>query len=300
MPLFMIISGFLFGKSIDKKTAFQVVKSRFASIFIPLFSWQMLMACQYIIKNSITNKSFNVVFCLKVVYSNILSLPKNMWFLWAVLLSSTLLAIIHFIFHDNIFALIFSIFLTWLIHNTLFELWFTYYPCFLIGYLVGKNYNKLQKFSDIFKKYYFVPIFILIHLLLLQVWNPRFYPCDGSENILCIYHNNQILYNLWVNVLRTVMGVVGSMVWILIFEKVARFVHNKSVCGFIQNISKNTMIYYVFSTYFLNQYMRNAERLTPSLWHWILFTIVITALCWVMAWVINKFSITRKLFAGSR
>lgn len=43
MPLFMLISGYLFYYSISKKNIKELLKSRFTSIIIPIIAWGLLI-----------------------------------------------------------------------------------------------------------------------------------------------------------------------------------------------------------------------------------------------------------------
>ena len=88
MPLFMFLSGYVFYWSCRKKCLFQVLISRLRGIGIPMLVWGSI---EFILSGNLGVNECSLLYFVKSVVNHSLSI----WFLWAVLISSVLVAVIY-------------------------------------------------------------------------------------------------------------------------------------------------------------------------------------------------------------
>lgn len=302
MPLFMIISGYLFGKGIKKKSFKTILCSRFNSLLIPIVVWQALYSTVNITRNTFRN-GFDFMYILKKYIVDFAHIYRNMWFLWAIIACTLMIAVLHFLFKDNIIVAIISVLSTWFIPFECVQLWLAFYPCFLAAYLFAINEPKYGRFKTLFGQWYTIVILIVIHILLFQLWNPHFYPYIGKPtclNIIYVLDNGNYLYNIYVSILRIGIGLAGAMVWLLVFYKIEGYMNSILINKIVLNISKSSMGFYVLSTYFLNYYLKSMTWLQPNVFLWISFTITIMLICYIFFEIVNRIPILKRLLLGGR
>ena len=304
MPIFMMVSGYLFGKGIHKKTVVDIVKSRIKTVLIPIIVWQILYTTSNIITAIINGANMGIASIAKNYVKGIVFSYRNMWFLWAILGCTVLVSLIHFIFKDNILVSVLSVVLTWLISFKHVQLWLAFYPCFLIAYHFALNEEKFKSLVKLKDKWYVVCVLFTMQIfLLLLLWNPKYYPyVDGDNclNIIYLFADGKYIHNMYVSILRVVIGVVGTLAWATLFSKILNHIHIKIIDNTVYKISKYSMGFYILSVYFLNTILRGMTDLKPNFLLWILFTIVISIICYVFFSIVDKNKITRMLLLGGR
>lgn len=97
MPLFALVSGYLFYKSSQKKIS-EVIRRRISTLFIPIFSWK---TAEYVIR-----EVYYLIFDRMNIFSYIISyvtvLIYGFWFLWAIPLLSMIALLIEKVFYEQI------------------------------------------------------------------------------------------------------------------------------------------------------------------------------------------------------
>ena len=170
MPLFALISGYLFYYSVSKRNIIQILQNRVKGILIPILGWQMVInifiALQRILR---THQIAEVLYLIKG-YRGIIN---NMWFLWAMLVCSCIVIICHYAFKDNIISYIVAVLGTFFIYDYNMELWLWLLPFFIIGYLANKNIF-WNIFSNKYSKW-FAFIVIAVHIICVLLWKNDFY-----------------------------------------------------------------------------------------------------------------------------
>ena len=140
--------------------------------------------------------------------------------------------------------------------------------------------------------------------LILLLWNPKYYPYVDGDNCLNIIHllaDGRYIHNIYVSVLRVTVGVVGVLAWSTLFGKILSRIHIEKVDGVVYKISKYSMGFYILSVYFLNSILRGKTTdFEPNFLLWILFTIIITVICYVFFSIVDKNKISRMLLLGGR
>lgn len=105
MPLFACISGWLFGRTIEKYASFDIIRRKAESLIIPIASWitlwMLLNAGLSIIRGNIDFAAW-----VKGWFGMFLT---NFWFLWAIFVCMLLVVVVHHFFGDNIGIYLLSI-----------------------------------------------------------------------------------------------------------------------------------------------------------------------------------------------
>ena len=148
MPLFMIVSGYLFANSIQKYETKRVIKSRIQQLVIPLIGWAFIKLCLSTMKELIIRRSIS----LKWVFENaVAQFIYGPWFLWAILLNSIIILIVNKKFRDSIFIYLFVFLISFFTPDwNRLHLYKFMYPFFTIAFYYNYN-NYSEKYDRIIK-----------------------------------------------------------------------------------------------------------------------------------------------------
>lgn len=87
MPLFMLVSGYLFYYSVEKHSVSYNIKTRITTLLIPIVSWGILL---FVIE-LIMGGYYSEINLFKELFSTIID---NLWFLWAIFYLSFIVILI--------------------------------------------------------------------------------------------------------------------------------------------------------------------------------------------------------------
>ena len=284
MPLFMIISGYLFYKSTKKHTSFSIIKGRFKRLIVPFLIWGIIYS-MFVVNKQIVSYNGIDLFFTTLIYS--------FWFVQAVFYFSIITLIINRIFKDNILIVILLIISFFIIPDSynLSVYKFTYFY-FIIGYYINK-YDLIVKYKTLNDKYK-IGIFcstLLLYMVLLLLYNKDMYIYTTGINIL--NNSNQIYINLY----RWIIGLLGSYCFYEIVLFILRKTENKF--KFIQELGKASIMIYIFNC-FSNQLLIRIRFLHPSIVYIIIESIIIILIGIIMYKVLSKNNITSELLLGEK
>ena len=134
MPLFMLISGYLFGISVKKYLIKDVFIKKIKSLLVPLFFWSLISFCLWGL--SLIHDGNYVLSAFGLVKKFIVIFVSNLWFLWALFWNICIVLVIRHFFKDSllIYSLVFL--LTFFLSDSFnFHLYKWMYPYFVSGYL---------------------------------------------------------------------------------------------------------------------------------------------------------------------
>ena len=83
MPLFMLISGYLFAISVERHTLWETISKRLLSMGVPIIVWSVIPDMILHISNG-----------EKITFSSIRDSLTSLWFLWSVLILSIMVTVI--------------------------------------------------------------------------------------------------------------------------------------------------------------------------------------------------------------
>ena len=100
MPLFMLISGYLFFFSTRNKTAKELIIAKAKQILIPLFCWSFVSLIVHIIKilAGVSTHKISLVWIFQTILSGFWGGP---WFLWAIWWCSLIVIIGRKFYNDS-------------------------------------------------------------------------------------------------------------------------------------------------------------------------------------------------------
>ena len=101
MPLFMLISGYLFAFSCKKKTTKELLVSKFKQLIVPLFCWSFVSLVIQMVKIAIgiSSQKITLIWIFQTIYSGFWGGP---WFLWALWWCSFIVIVGKKLFKDNL------------------------------------------------------------------------------------------------------------------------------------------------------------------------------------------------------
>ena len=209
MPLFMIISGYLFYFSFKKRSWIDLMKNKIKTILKTIVIWNIiryliLSAVEYMLEGKF---SFSVIEMIRQM--------KGLWFLWAVLICSILVGTIGRC-RSNIMEeilLICCMPVIKLLPNEKYVIFV--YPFFVLGYLFNKYRNNI---SDEVIKLRFLTL--LIFPVMWFFYEKKHYIYVSGIDIF------NSVYGVWgqieINIFRWIIGLVGSICVITIVQLIFR------------------------------------------------------------------------------
>lgn len=145
MPLFMLISGYLFCGSVMRNTIADNIRSRFTTLLVPIMLWSII---PYAIR-LVQGNERGVWLVVRAYFTTCIG---NFWFLWAVFYCSLIVLAVRRCFGDSVvvYALLAVVMLFTPDFNRL-QLYKFMYGYFVVGYMMRK-YNIMEKITCIKKK----------------------------------------------------------------------------------------------------------------------------------------------------
>lgn len=236
MPIFIMVSGYLYYHSLKKYSGKELFKRKIISICIPIFTFSIIY---FLLKVFIDNIDISTIglFIKHFIYTFI----TNLWFLWALLYCFVIVKIVNRFFKDNIFVYCLICILSMFMPNVLnLHLYNYLLPFFIVGYYVNK-YNICQKLGKLSKKmlWLILIIIIILYITLLAFYNYDSYIYISKYSILL---NGISFEHLIINIYRFAIGIFGCY----IFANLARLLKNIKLISYL---GTKSLSIYMFSTY---------------------------------------------------
>ncbi len=292
MPLFALLSGYLFYWSMKKDT-FEIVKRRLTSIILPMFVWVTLVSL-----GSSAFKVYGGNFVLsKFLHDYISAFVYLIWFLWAMFWCSLIALIVEKVLKGRLIVYGLLVIPLLFMPVTLnLHLYAFMFPYFAAGFLFNK-YKGGEKCRKFWGKE--SPTFIGIAIAFIVLF--LFYGRDSyiyTTGISLLGKNG--LLQLGIDVYRWIIGFVGSIMVILLCKMVCEKWNGKGV-RFIAYLGRISLGIYILNTY-TNSYVlqRITKTIEANALIWIVETVISIALYGIVIELIKKVPIGRKLLLGGR
>lgn len=302
MPLFIIISGYLFSFTVKKYSLKCIMLNRIERLIVPILSFSVI---NYLLDIIVNGKSI-MAFSIKQLGIQTLD---NMWFLWAVFYCSVIVCLINKFLEDKLIFYVFIYIITFIIPDDYGMRYYKWmYLYFVIGYLFGKYRDTISikymknrlDLSPVLTGILLLDCFIFF--ILLRKYNFDSYIYWSGY---CIFNGKGAQYMLKTDIYRTIMGLLGSIL-ILVFGYFALKIFNDSKLKFlivgISNIGKKSMGIYWISTLLFNHLIQKITSDLGGLNYIIMLaeTIIIVGGCYMMAALINKNKLASTFILGGR
>lgn len=249
MPLFMLVSGYLFSFSVKRHDWLSLLKSRFKQLLMPMLSWSLLIAI-----------------ILRTLGGDIGPFPNSIakhflndiWFLWAIFYNSVVVLVVRRYFADRLgvyFVLFLLTFVTPDILNA--GLYKFMYPFFITAYLYGVG--KLPWLSDIMKRigyHKMLMVTIIIYGFLFSMYGYYAYIYTSGYVAVGLRSHTIMTWKFWNDIYRMLIGFAGSAMIMLL----VRWAYDSSritlvrIWNLLQNIGVASLAIYIISGY-MNGYV---------------------------------------------
>lgn len=293
MPLFSLISGFLFSRYTNKPFS-DTFYTKFNSLIIPVFFWSPFLILGLTLFHP---SDFLTLFFYW--HSNIFN---YFWFIWGIFYLSIIVAGVNFLFKNEkikIVLYLFLFFITLVTPDTgNIDKYKFIYPYFIIGFYTPLFLKRLQSFYNRHYKFYLASVSILFSFLLIHYTYQSYIYISGYD----IFNpKTSPVVQLYTDIFRFTIGLVGSLWTILLLNFFHRFQKHiyRPIYSFFLLLGQNTLGIYIISSYLNYNFPINLIS-SPSYLLNLGVTFVILGLCLLIIYLIKKSKIANTLFLGGR
>ncbi|MEG0618349.1 MAG: acyltransferase family protein [Bacilli bacterium] len=219
MPAFMLISGYLYYYSEQNKNLKTILLRKLKQLLIPIISWGFIF---YIFLHITNINDFSLRTCFEAP-----------WFLWSTLCSSLILILSNKLFKGKYKFLFYILFIpiTLLFPNRNLNIFM--YPYFLIGYLFRKYYNKNNKLVGFLS--------CIVYFIMLPFFDKKYYIYTTGIN----FFNSYIKGFITVDMFRWVLGLTGSIVFMIVLKLIYKYFRDLKIINFIIKIGNYPLHFYL-------------------------------------------------------
>ena len=294
MPLFMLISGYLFAFSCKRKSTKELLVGKVKQVIIPLFCWSFVSMVVEIIKIivGVSTSTFSIVWMGQTILSAFWHGP---WFLWAIWWCSFVVIIGRRFCKDNILFYLGICVLTLLVpdvNNT--AVYKFMLPFFILAYLFNDRDLKVK-----LRKYYLHFAFIIpcfaLYVFLLPRYNFDTYIYTTGYTIF----GKNIIYQLHNDCFRFVIGLVGSICMVYLVYALVRVAPEKMMKP-LSYVGKCTMGIYLISNYFFDEVLKRMPIPRLSFIYVALEFVCVLGLSLLINATLQRYKTTNRLFLGGR
>lgn len=294
MPLFALVSGYLFYYTIKKRRIKELAENRFKTLLLPIIIWGSLSFLFRLFVGKYTDLG-----TYDLIKRYISHLVSTLWFLWAVLLCSVIIALVHYFFNDNrivMFLLIIIFFIT----PDKYNLGYTkfLYPFFAGGYLWNelavKVNSKKTAVVCIASGVLYIPLYIFM--------NRDTYIYTSGITLLGKEHIANQLYN---DAYRWLIGLVGSVFIVSITKLLFQFTKERlsKIDSSIAAIGSISMGIYAIQNYLFSDIVAplfNRMKINIPFYIVIFEAALVLAVCVFATKLIKKVKFLNILLLGGR
>lgn len=289
MPIFGILSGYLFFPTYNKKTFKEIVVGKTKQILIPLLLWGAIRMLADGLVSFKNGKGLGLItFNHYVDY-----VTTALWFLWTAYVSSIISAVIRKLLGDKLWVYAAATVLVLLLPNAESFYMVKYMlPYFFAGNLYHKYMARLQPLANPA----FYASLILFPLLLLK-WNSYVYIYNSGAAFNILGSASGIAVILY----RYALGFIGSILFIVLVEKFVFPIAQKAIV----NIGQQTLGIYILGGFIAIFGLRHLHLPTTPSWFYSfvltpLLSVGVTALSYWLTVLLSKSPLLNEYLLGGR
>lgn len=300
MPLFMLISGYLGWYSMkrcqNQKARLEVLRSRAATLLVPIFFWTALDYARILIINCV-EKNPQPEALVFVYFYNALN---NLWFLWAVWWSFLVVYVMHNFLRDNIIIYVLGFMALFILPDGLGMGAYKYMlPYYLTGYYVHGYMENKGKPAPKSPRLWMIGITGLAFAGLFIYYNEdSFIYLTGYKLV-----GKNAARQLGIDIYRLVIGFAGSGFFILVWQyillcadKLNQQGNGGIQFGGLRKLGADSMGIYIVSGYLLIFVIQRFDFIQqPSYIFNIFETIIVLAMSWLIVGIIGKNPVLKKI-----
>lgn len=293
VPLFMMISGYLFGFSVKNHSFKDNLLGKLKSLLVPVAIWAIPVTFIDVIIYS--PERLNPWDFFKSYINEFIG---QFWFLWAVLLCSFIVLIVNRFFKDSIIVYLLTFGLTFVIPNIIIvdELYRFMFPLFVIAYFINK-YNIIKNLST--KRVYIITLISLIAFVgLLFFYNRESYIYISGHSLI---GKQNWPHQLLVDLYRIIIGLFGSAFFWGLFSIISPHI-KEPISGVLSWIGANTIGIYIISQLIFKYVLPEIVKEYIGVNYGIVLveTILTLGVCILIVFCIKKVKVLDKLLLGGR
>ena len=293
MPLFMMVSGYLFAFSISKGLGYNI-RRRFCSLVVPILSWSILSILFQLLSSILKGDAISIIHLMKIPLT-------HLWFLWAVFWASCIVLLIHTKNNDSVLVYLLCILASFFIPDDYnIGMYKFVFPYFLMGYA----WNKLggaKRYS--FNNIIYVILFLTFGGLLL-IYDRNSYIYTSGH---CLLNGKfPVLTQLGIDLYRYLIGVVGSCFVMITLYRLSTWGNTNLSClkpiqSSFEYLGKNTLGIYIISTHLNVQLLAHiCCNFSYLNFVWVVVeTILMIVICLVLIHLIKRFPILNRYMLGT-
>ena len=278
MPLFALVSGYLFFWSAESRTPRELIMRQTNSLILPAFSWTLLMKSLRATFHALIGDLAGAV---SVVQSMPSSFLYGFWFLWAMFLASLAVILAREKFRDNLKFYIFSLVICLFVPGNIIPSKHIFvYPYFIAGYLWHR-----ENVQPVNSK--------LIRAGIVLLWCSMLIFYDRSSYV---YTTGTQIANwsgfrkgqLWIDLFRWMIGFAGCGAVLILLNLI------KPVTIF-SKLGVRSIGIYIMSGYVMKYLPEQGGYIINFL-----EAVVISGVCYVLSEGISRVKVLNMLLFGSR
>lgn len=296
MPLFMIISGYLFFPQTQRKNTSELLKNIVTRQLIPILCWSI---AAYSVR----------FFTHRLIYTDILTFLYDyiyfafdyLWFLSAIAFSSAVTLVIRSKLKNSVFIHIIICVAMFFIPDTIIHATIKYtHLYFICGYFYSVTVKKSKSSSEKISKLVLQALVSLTaYIFLLTLWNADTYIYVGGFSVI----SDNYIRSFSNNILRWITGFAGVLFCVFSVKSVLLLCHIKS--GTIQNrlawLGQNTLTIYIVSSLILTPILKKLTvNFSFSYVAVLAETLIIAAISVITCLIVSHTKIIKKIFFGGR
>ena len=291
MPLFALVSGYLYYFTIEKYSFEKILIKKIKSFLHPIVIFG-------IYRYLLTRKSllFNDI-ALSKVYDFVFFLFDGYWFLWSILFITIIVLFINKFFNDNIKVYIVFFLLTLIIPTRVLSLRIFLYPFFVVGYFFCKHHKMIDGIKR--NIIYILGTSLVIFICLLFLYKKNTYIYISGMTIINPILNISSFEQIYIDLFRIIIGFVGSIFTLSIIYEIYYLTKDKKIWRYFSYIGKNSLKFYCFQeiliVFFLKPYTINFQK---NYINNFIETVIIILICIFLNKILNKFKKLEKIHFG--
>ena len=293
MPSFMLISGYLFGRRLDRTDGKGMLPQLLWSYLLPVFCWSLLGFGWHVAFGgykwlSLTRLAFDYYY-FSITF---------VWYFTAILFAALITIAARRLGRFGIVIALAVIPLLFIIPDTVIIPQVKYlYVYFIAGYY-GRNHFVFAKKPKL-PRYAVTAVCLAVYLILLRLWSIETYIYNGGFAV----KNGQLAAVVVNNSIRWAAGFAGSgfvislVRWILSFEKIK----DANITSSVASLGQQSLYVYIISSLVLTPILAKLTRgfgfrHITAVWE----TVIVLAVSIAGAWFSKRVRVVNLLFFGRK
>lgn len=292
MPLFMLVSGYLFYYTVNRYSTKQVLVNRIKNVLIPIVAWGILSECIVILKNIIGH---DPIILYEVLYNFVRITLLNLWFLWAVLYCSLAVVFVRRFFNDSIWMYLLFFMASFILPDQLnMHLYKFMYPYFVSAYLFNK-FNAITLTTKL-KKWQILICSGLIFFIMLSIYNKDTFIYNTGITLI----GKNIPHQITINLFRWAIGYIGSIFVICLSKLSFDSITIANAKKLIVEAGMNSLGLYILNSFMNQLLIRLTSKFTLNYMIIMAETVIMLILALFINNIIKRIPIMNKILLGYR